>query len=156
MKPEIQKLKTEFIHQQVEVAEHISKMQDIVNKAVNMFREDRSVTFEDFKDARILMDRKSGFELAMLARLDMSNIKELMIEYILKNFNPEHDINFLLIKDYFKHKGDTGSVDNITLFERDFNEIFKYRLRDVIDFIKNHLGEDSQEFFRDFYGKDKK
>ncbi|MCK4927168.1 MAG: hypothetical protein KAS11_01775 [Candidatus Aenigmarchaeota archaeon] len=156
MKPEIQKLKTEFIHQRVEVAEHVHKMQDILDKTVNLFREDRSITFEDFKDAKILVDKKSGFELAKLTQSDMPNVKELMIEYILKNFNPGHNINFSLIKEYFEHKGDTGSVDNITLFERDFNEILEYRLRDVIDFIKNHLGEDSQEFFRDFYGKDKK
>jgi len=86
MEPEILKLKAEFIHQQVEVAEHISKMQDIVNKAVNMFKEDKNITFEDFKDARNLMDRESGFELAALERMNMLNIKELIIENMFRNF----------------------------------------------------------------------
>ncbi|MCK4927169.1 MAG: hypothetical protein KAS11_01780 [Candidatus Aenigmarchaeota archaeon] len=156
MKPEIQKLKTEFMHQQAEAEKHYKKMREIVNKAVNMFKEDKNITFEDFKGARVLMDWESGFELAARQRLDMPNIKELIIENMLENFNKGHRIFFLPIQNYFEYEDDPGSVDNITFFEQELDEIIEYRLKDVIDFMKNHLGEDPKKHFKDFYGKDKK
>jgi len=157
MKPEILKLKTEFIHQQAEAEKHYEKMREIVNKAVNIFKEDKNITFDDFKGARILMERESGFELAACERLDMPNIEALIIKNMLENFNKGHGIFFLPIQEYFEHiEDDPGSVDNITFFDGELDEIIEYRLKDVIDFIKNHLGEDPKKYFKDFYGKDKK
>jgi len=86
MKPEILKLRAEHIHQQAEIAKHREKMEKIRDKVAKMFREDRSITFEDFKDARNLMDEADGFEFAAIERLYMPKIDELIIENILMQF----------------------------------------------------------------------
>ena len=141
MKPEILELRAEHIHQQVEIVKHREKMEKIRDKVAKMFREDRSITFEDFKDARNLMDEADGFEFAAIERLYMPRIDELIIENILKQFLRKHDVNFMAIKEYFRRRDDQESIDNIDFFDKELDKIIKSKLREIIFYMKYNLNK---------------
>ena len=154
MRPEILKLKTEMAHEQAEIAKHHEKMVGVRKKVVKLFKEDKNIAFDDFKKAGVLMDSAYGFEYAALERMDMPNIKDFVTENMVRRLIKVPDVEFIAIDRYFDLMDDKGG--NTMFFKSELDEIIEYRLKDVINFIKNHIGENPQEFFKDFYRKDKK
>lgn len=154
MRPEILKLKTEMTHEQAEIAKHREKMVEIRRKVVKLFKEDKNIAFDDFKKAGILMDSAYGFEYAALERMDMPNIKEFITENMVRRLIKVPDVEFIAIDKYFNYMGESGG--NTMFFKGELDEIIEYYLKDVTDFIKNHIGEDPKKFFKDFYSKDRK
>ncbi|NOQ37750.1 hypothetical protein GQ472_02570 [archaeon] len=149
METEIEKLKTELLDEEIKLNKHYQKKDEIQAKITKVFRENIYLTLDDLKDAKNIMGLGSSFELAAIERIDTLDIKKLIIKSMLKDFIPEHKNCTALIKDYFRGLDKQECIDNITLFENRFNKIVEYRLKDVTDFIKNHIGADPKKYFKE-------
>jgi len=124
MRPEILKLKTEMAHEQAEIAKHREKIVEIRKKVVNLFKEDKNITFDDFKKAGVL-------------------ITENMVRRLIK----VPDVEFIAIDRYFNYMDESGG--NTMFFKGELDEILKFYLKDVTDFIKNHIGADPKKYFKE-------
>ena len=149
MKTEIEKLKTELLNEEIKLNKEYRKKDEIQAKITKLLRENIFLTLDDLKDAKNLMNLESSFELAAIERIDTLDIKGLIIKNMLKDFIPERKNCTALIKDYFRGLGKQECIDNMTLFENRFNKIVEYRLKDVTNFIKNHIGADPKKYFKE-------
>ncbi|MCK5452083.1 MAG: hypothetical protein KAI51_01485 [Candidatus Aenigmarchaeota archaeon] len=147
MRPEILKLKTEMAHEQAEIAKHHEKMVGVRKKVVKLFKEDKNIAFDDFKKAGVLMDSAYGFEYAALERMDMPNIKDFITENMVRRLIKVPNVEFIAIDRYFNYMGE--SCGNTMFFKSELDEILEYYLKDVTDFIKNHIGADSKKYFKE-------
>ncbi|NOQ37749.1 hypothetical protein GQ472_02565 [archaeon] len=159
MKPEIQELENEVIQWQAEIAKHRKKMKDIRNRIVTLFKEDKSIIFDDsfknYENMKILIDNRTVSEFVKAGRLDKSNIKKYIIRKTQDGFSPSQlsggkCLYTIAIIAYFEYLDMDECIDNITFFEREMDEIVEHRFKDIRDYLENHMGEDPKQFIKDF------
>ncbi len=151
LKKEIIELRTEFLDIQKDIKEIQSRKDILVNKIHQLFKNDKNISFDDFKDAEFLLQLDSAFELAASERLDNPEIKKLIAENMIEKLMHKQKINFTAINDYFDSIDESEKIDNMIFFEHELDEIIEFKLKDVLDYIRNNLGEDPRAFFKDFY-----
>ncbi len=144
----IHRLKMEHLNiqkQQVDIQKDKEKLKD---KIIQLFREDKDISFDDFKYSQSLLEIEGVFEGIVLERLDQPDIKKIITEKMIKNLL-SNNINFIAIQNYIGQ--DNEKQTNLLFFEHEIDELIEYKLKNIIDYIKNHIGEDPKSYFKDFY-----
>ena len=159
MEPDIQELENEVIQWQARIAARRKRMKDIRNRIVTLFKEDKSIIFDDslknYENLKIIIDNETISEFVKSGRLDKSNIKKYIIRKTLDCFYPSYipgcnSLYTLAIIAYFEYLDMPECIDDIIFFEREMDEITEYRFKDIRDYLENHIGEDPKLFIKDF------